>query len=70
MGKRAARTLSALGLVAIASVAAAGEMNPRLAPLAPLLGKTWRGVLSPAGAEKPVVDVYVEDPRAAVRFEE
>ena len=37
--------------------AAAAEMNPRLAPLAPLVGKTWRGTVSPPGAAKPAVDV-------------
>jgi hypothetical protein len=37
--------------------AAAAEMSPHLAPLAPLLGRTWRGVVSPPGAAKPAVDV-------------
>jgi len=57
MRNRAAGTLSALGVLVLASTAAAAEMNPRFAPLAPLLGKTWRGVMSPPGAAKPVVDV-------------
>jgi hypothetical protein len=35
----------------------AAEMDPRLAPLSPLVGKTWRGELSPPGAAKKVVDV-------------
>jgi len=43
--------------LACVSGAGAAEMNPRLAPLAPLLGKTWRGTVSPPGAAKPSVDV-------------
>jgi hypothetical protein len=39
------------------SLAAAAEMNPRLAPLAHLIGKTWRGTVSPPAATKPAVDV-------------
>jgi hypothetical protein len=50
-------TLVAAATLACASGAAAVEMNPHLAPLAPLLGKTWRGVVSPPGAAKPAVDV-------------
>jgi len=48
-------------LAAVAALAAAplhpAELDPRLAPLAPLVGKTWRGELSPPGAAKKVVDV-------------
>jgi len=44
-------------LLAAAAGAAAADMNPRLAPLAPLLGKTWRGAVSPPGAARPAVDV-------------
>jgi hypothetical protein len=33
------------------------ELNPHLAPLRPLLGKTWRGVFPKSTPEKPVVDV-------------
>jgi hypothetical protein len=44
-------------LLALASGAAAVEMNKHLAPLAPLVGKTWRGTVSPPGAAKPAVDV-------------
>jgi hypothetical protein len=36
----------------------AAEIDPRLAPLQPLVGKTWRGELSPPGAVKKVVDVH------------
>jgi hypothetical protein len=54
----AARTLLlTLGAVAATSIAGAAEVNAHFAPLAPLLGKTWRGVMSPPGAAKPVVDV-------------
>jgi hypothetical protein len=52
-----ARTLLAAALLACASGAAAVDMNPRLAPLEHLLGKTWRGTVSPPGAAKPAVDV-------------
>lgn len=44
-------------LLAAAAGAAAADMNPRLAPLAPLLGKTWKGAVSPPGAARPAVDV-------------
>jgi hypothetical protein len=57
MGTRAARTLVALGALALAPVAGAADLNPHLAPLAPLLGKTFRGVVSPPGAANPAVDV-------------
>ena len=52
-----AMTLLTAALFALASGAAAVEMNPHFAPLAPLLGKTWRGTVSPPGAAKPSVDV-------------
>ncbi len=48
--------LAALALMLAAPLQSA-ELDPRLAPLAPLVGKTWRGELSPPGAAKPVVDV-------------
>jgi hypothetical protein len=57
MGTRAARTLAALAALALAPVARAADMNPHFAPLAPLLGKTFRGVVSPPGAAHPAVDV-------------
>ncbi len=57
MGTRAARTLLTLGALTLASLVGAAEMNAHLAPLAPLIGKTWRGVVSPPGAAKPAVDV-------------
>ncbi len=56
MGTRAARTLAALTALALAPGARAADMNPHLAPLAPLLGKTFRGVVSAAGAASPAVD--------------
>jgi hypothetical protein len=56
MNLRIARAAFVTMTLAAASVTAA-EMNPHLAPLAPLLGRTWRGVVSPPGAEKPAVDV-------------
>ncbi|MGE0455103.1 MAG: hypothetical protein AB7O37_08640 [Vicinamibacteria bacterium] len=48
--------LLALALLAAARPALAG-MNPQLAPLAPFLGKTWRGVFPDSTPEKPNVDV-------------
>jgi hypothetical protein len=42
-----ARTLLTAALLVWASGAAAVDMNPHLAPLAPLVGKTWRGTVSP-----------------------
>jgi len=56
------RTKTSLMLTAAATLFAgalhAAEIDPRLAPLQPLVGKTWRGELSPPGAAKPVVDVH------------
>jgi hypothetical protein len=49
------------GMLAAATLAAgalqSAELDPRLALLQPLVGRTWRGELSPPGAAKPVVDV-------------
>jgi len=53
---RAAILLTA-ALLAGAPGAAGAGMNEHLAPLAPLIGKTWRGTVSPPGAAKPAVDV-------------
>src|ERR687896_1633222 len=46
-------------LAALAFPAAAdpAELNPRLAPLRPLAGKTWRGVFPESKPDKPMVDV-------------
>ena len=53
------KTCSLLLVCALAAAAgAAGEPDPRLAPLLPLVGKTWRGTLSAPGAAKPIVDVH------------
>ena len=57
MRTRSATTLLTAALLACASGAAAVDMNPHLAPLAPLVGKTWRGTVSPPGAAKPATDV-------------
>lgn len=35
----------------------AADLNPHLAPLRPLVGKTWRGVFPESKPDKPVVDV-------------
>jgi hypothetical protein len=55
--KPTSATMLLAAFLAGVSGAGAAEMNPRLAPLAPLLGKTWRGTVSPPGAAKPSVDV-------------
>jgi hypothetical protein len=55
MSQRA--TLVFACVVSVAAAAAAGEPDPRLAPLLPLVGKTWRGAFATTGAAKPVVDV-------------
>lgn len=43
--------------VLAAGPVAAAEMNQHLAPLAHLIGKSWRGTVSPPGAAKPATDV-------------
>jgi hypothetical protein len=57
MRPKLAMTLLTAAVLAGASGASAADLNPRFAPLAPLLGKTWRGAVSPPGAVKPSVDV-------------
>jgi hypothetical protein len=42
----------------VAGALHSAEIDPRLAPLQPLVGKTWRGELSAPGAAKSVVDVH------------
>jgi hypothetical protein len=44
-------------LAGLAALPAGAEMNPRLEPLKPFLGKTWRGVFAGQQAGKQVVDV-------------
>jgi hypothetical protein len=44
-------------LLAVPANAPAAELSSRLAPLAPLAGKTWRGVFPESKPAKPVVDV-------------
>ena len=51
-------TAWAFAFLISATGAGAAEPDPKLALLLPLVGKTWRGTLSPAGAAKPVVDVH------------
>ena len=46
-----------LALALAVTVPAAAEMNPKLEPLRPLLGKTWKGVFPNSTPAKPVVDV-------------
>jgi len=51
-------TLTTVLLAALCAPALrAAEPIPQLAPLQPLLGKTWRGVFPGSTPEKPVVDV-------------
>jgi hypothetical protein len=56
MRPRIARAVLVVTVLA-AGPAAAAEMNPHLAPLAHLIGKTWRGTVSPPGEAKPAADV-------------
>jgi hypothetical protein len=44
-------------VLAMPASAPAAELSSRLAPLAPLVGKTWRGAFPEAKPDKPVVDV-------------
>lgn len=46
-----------LAALALPSVARPGELNPKLEPLRPLLGRTWRGVFPESTPEKPIVDI-------------
>lgn len=48
--------LAGLALASLAVPTGAAELNPRLKPLAPLVG-TWRGEFPQSTKEKPVVDV-------------
>jgi hypothetical protein len=43
--------------LALPGLARAVELDAHLAPLKPLVGKTWRGVFANSTPEKPVVDV-------------
>ena len=52
-----ASVVLAVAATLVAGVLPAAEIDPRLAPLQPLVGKTWRGELSPPGAARPLVDV-------------
>jgi hypothetical protein len=51
------RTVAALVALALPLAAWPADLNPRLAPLKPLLDKTWRGVFPESKPDKPVVDV-------------
>ena len=55
MSKRAAWAFAFL--IAATGASAAGP-DPNLAPLLPLVGKTWRGAFSSSTPAKPVVDVH------------
>ena len=57
MRTRTSLILATAGML-VAGTLHAAEIDPRLAALAPLVGKTWRGELTPPGAAKPVVDVH------------
>lgn len=57
MKKRTSWILAALCALGTGPLAAA-ELDSRLAPLQPLVGKTWRGAVTPPGAAKPAIDVH------------
>ena len=46
-----------LATFALPPAARPAELSPQLAPLKPLVGKTWRGVFPNSKPDKPVVDV-------------
>jgi hypothetical protein len=47
-----------LALAVTAACSGAAEPDPNLAPLLPLVGKTWRGTFASSTPDKPVVDVH------------
>lgn len=49
--------LALLVVTLVPAVARPVELDPHLAPLRPLVGKTWRGVFPSSTPDKPVVDV-------------
>jgi hypothetical protein len=53
--------IAVLAACAAAALSLAGadkpSLNPHLAPLAPLLGKTWKGTFKNSKPDKPIVDV-------------
>lgn len=60
--RRAQKTLlwsviMSLSLAAAAATPAAAELDPRLAPLAPYVGRTFTGLMSPPGVEPAAFDV-------------
>jgi hypothetical protein len=58
MKRRSWRWTCAAVLALGAPALGAAELDPRLAALKPLVGRTWRGEMSPPGAAKAVVDVH------------
>jgi hypothetical protein len=57
LGTHSIRVTVLAAALAVPATAAAAELTSRLAPLAPLVGKTWRGTFPDAKPDKPVVDV-------------
>src|SRR6185503_3791307 len=51
------RVAALLAVLALPSAARGADLDPHLAPLKPLLGKTWRGVFPNSTPEKPVIDI-------------
>jgi hypothetical protein len=51
------RTAALLATLGWPAAVPAADLNPHLAPLRPLVGKTWRGVFPESKPDKPVVDV-------------
>ena len=51
------RVVCAAAVLAGAVDARAAELSERLAPLRPLVGKTWRGTFPESTPDKPIVDV-------------
>jgi hypothetical protein len=58
MKKRKTAVLAAFVVTAFAVAGAENpSLNPHLAPLEPLLGKTWKGTFKGSKPDKPIVDV-------------
>ncbi len=55
------RSVAVLTVFAVAALSVAGadkpSLNPHLAPLEPLLGKTWKGAFKNSKPDQPIVDV-------------
>jgi hypothetical protein len=51
------RIATAVALLVLPAAAWPADLEPHLAPLKPLLGRTWRGVFPDSTPEKPLIDI-------------